>query len=353
MGDINFVNNGKKDIPENIPNEGGNRNIQWSSTNAPDRDKVLLNEKSAQIHSQIPAGSSEKEDMEKIKQSRQEVLEMIKKEKKEGKSDNAKSFFSRFSGALKQKKQNPNEKIAEYHEEKTAESQKRKIEGKEESPNIRPKGFENGSAKIIETNLVNREEDIEFDWSKFYVFLLSGIFLSITVVGLIYVWILGEGEKLMATIEPIKTKIEKNSATMAKLLENSKEVNVFNEKLTLAKHVLDNHVYWTNFFDVLEKNTLSDVNYTGGFSGDIGGELDLRANSESFNNVTNQLRAMQKEGEFIKEVFAGEATYSFSGTASSTPEVSFPIKLVFDKSVFHKKFEDVSLKEEVFYEYEY
>ena len=117
--------------------------------------------------------------------------------------------------------------------------------------------------------------------------------------------------------------------------------NAFLEKKMLAiKGLLDDHIYWSKFFDELEKYTLDKVYYTD-FNADTGGELLLPAVAqgvtvaERYQTIAEQLTAFEQADDFVK-------TVTIENVALETTEgqgitgASFDIKLTLKDDVFTK-----------------
>ena len=84
-------------------------------------------------------------------------------------------------------------------------------------------------------------------------------------------------------------------------LRESGELVDFQTKLSVVGGLIDNHAYWTNIFDLLEKNTLSKVRYIS-FSGDINREsLALEEATTRFTKLAEQM-IMLKQPSWIKEL---------------------------------------------------
>ena len=113
----------------------------------------------------------------------------------------------------------------------------------------------------------------------------------------------------------------------------AKKVLVFKKKLSLVNSLLDQHIYWTDFFKFLEENTLADVYYSG-FAGDNKGKYNLTANGKDFSIIQAQVE------RFLSNEYVSEASVSQAGIstaekkAGETSEIAFGLKLVIDPAIF-------------------
>jgi hypothetical protein len=73
----------------------------------------------------------------------------------------------------------------------------------------------------------------------------------------------------------------------------------FRGRLIVVNDLLSKHVYWSNFFSFLEKNTLPNVFYQD-FSGDTSGEYLLKARTDSFDSMAKQIKVFRRAAEVIE-----------------------------------------------------
>ena len=65
----------------------------------------------------------------------------------------------------------------------------------------------------------------------------------------------------------------------------------FKDKINKFGSVFNNHIYWTNLFSYLERNTLADVYYSG-LSGDVSGTYSLHSWVKDFRAISFQLKTV-------------------------------------------------------------
>ncbi len=186
------------------------------------------------------------------------------------------------------------------------------------------------SGNILTTNLIRNEVVMVFDWKRnilvlFFYIILSGLVLAGSYQALV-IW---EEKKINDTIENTQkfTMLNKQIAEEEKGIE---EILIFQKKLELIKDLLNQHIYWTNFFAFLEQNTLFDVTFSG-FSGDLSGEYTLAATGKDFKTLADQLRAFKanklvekaesESGTLVQNKSGGESTINFSLSFKVKPEL--------------------------------
>jgi len=155
-----------------------------------------------------------------------------------------------------------------------------------------PQGLKN--PKILEVNLIKDEVGMDFDWrsnikAPAFAF-LAVIFIVIEIYFGLSWWEKDEARRL-ELIEVETAQISREINTFRQ--EAAPALAYQNKTLEVAK-MLDNHVYWTNFFAWLERNTLSTVSY-GGFSGNTKGKYSFAGTAGSFAEVSWQVKQFLDE----------------------------------------------------------
>ncbi len=189
---------------------------------------------------------------------------------------------------------------------------------------------------ILETNLIKDEIIVFFDWQKnvFY-FLLFFISACLLVAGA-YGVLSWREHRAEAHYQEIVNKSEGLDQQITSKKKEMADIFVFREKLKLASILLDQHIYWTPFFDFLEKNTLGDVYYLG-FAGDTEGEYVLPAVARDFGAIESQVKQLLNNKYVLKaEVEQGSTILQDfgEGTTSAVGAVSFDLNLSVDPSIF-------------------
>lgn len=209
--------------------------------------------------------------------------------------------------------------------------------------------------KILEVNLIKEEAQLDFNWNKNLKTLIFVLGVTAFVILEIYFGLSWWKQDEEVRLEAANLEIENVRKQIKDMRIEAKDALAYQEKTKLIGPLLENHVYWTNFFSWLEKNTLSTVSY-GGFSGDDSGEYSLRGIAGSFAEVSwqaNQLLqapfvkeveilSASSEGEISKEELEKQAQAALDGEPMENqqeilpPGVSFEIVLEIDKEIFKK-----------------
>lgn len=156
------------------------------------------------------------------------------------------------------------------------------------------------SPEVLGVNLVKDEIIVFFDWKKhillaILVFILVGLFVFEIYSGLGY-WEKQENQRA----EELKNKTDILKMDVIKLTSEHAAALDFRDKSGAFSELLKNHVYWTEFFDWLQENTLSTVTYEG-FSGDLTGNYEINATAPTYAEASWQAKAFA-DNEFVKSV---------------------------------------------------
>ena len=176
----------------------------------------------------------------------------------------------------------------------------------------------------IKTNLIDNDDVATFiDWkSSFNIFISYFLIFLILISGAFAYLTFLEKEKINKfniydeDIQKTKELIEKEELLVEEGL-------LFREKIGILEGLVDNHVYWSQFFSYVEKNTFEEV-YFEKFSGDLEGEYNLAGVADNkYFMAAEQLKAFRQD----------ELTESVDFTELSLRETENETEIYFDLSV--------------------
>lgn len=301
-------------------------------------------------------------DAKKIKESRKELLKFVNQQKTENqqvvplkkeeakketpknkknwiKLPNLSGLLSSFSEVLKKAKgAGPKGKAirVDFFKARDEKIEEKKTEGREKKEKEISLAEERKSSHALETNLIKDEIIVFFDWKKGAISLSICILSVALTLGAVYgllSWQASEKEKESQVSAQRFVEIDKEIKTMEKEVG---EAIIFKKKLSLVNSILSQHIYWTNFFEFLEKNTLANVYYLG-FTGDNKGKYSLSVNAKDFSSIEAQVKKFL-EDKRVFEASVSQAAVSTTGgkTAGESASVSFELRLAIDPSIFTK-----------------
>lgn len=187
--------------------------------------------------------------------------------------------------------------------------------------------------KILEVNLVKDEVAISFDWRQNLSVLALVLILAVLFVTEIYFgldqWEAQEAQQTQA----IEAQVNITNAEVSKLKNSISPALAYKDKSAVFSNLLDNHIYWSNFFNWLEKNTLSSVKYQE-FSGNLDGSYTLEATAQTYADISWQVKALTKDPLTEKvEVLKAE---SASDDETKPGKVNFQLVLKVKPEIFKK-----------------
>ena len=155
--------------------------------------------------------------------------------------------------------------------------------------------------QILRTNLIKGEVTTIVDWDRNFRVLLPVVIMTLMVIGTLYGALMFWEKRVRMVEEQLTGDIR---ILTNKIVNTSKDIAVvdnFQKKLEQATELLDNHIYWTNFFEFLENNLLSDAYVAGGFFGNTEGKYNLPIRLTSYEAIADQVRVLESN-EYVKSV---------------------------------------------------
>jgi Tfp pilus assembly protein PilN len=193
-------------------------------------------------------------------------------------------------------------------------------------------GFHN--PKILDVNLIKDERGVEDKRQKNFLSLGLVLFLIALFVAEIYFglnWWESE-EKVRA--ESLSVETAKAGSDIIKLQNQASAAVAYKYKSAAFTNLINNHIYWSNFFNWLEKNTLSTVKYTA-FSGNLSGIYNLDAQASTYADISWQVKALLND-PLTQSVSVTEVTAAKSKDENQIGGVNFVLALKVKPEIFKK-----------------
>lgn len=327
MSDVDFLNNIKKDNEDIEKDEKGDKskNIEWSEV-----DKKKAVEKKGENKEKKNIASSD------------DISSWLKSLKDE------KGVEGKGAKELKTSKEALGEYQKVLRKSKKAAAMKEGVEKIKEKGEIKTKK-EGGIADIIKrklsfgskdkdevtvkTNLIKSEGVTYFDWKEKTKVLVINLLLTFVILGIGYGYLEYRETGVTQKSEGLNEEINRLKEEITLLEGEAEVVDDFQKKVEIVDELLEKHIYWTNLFDFLEDNLLSDVYLDSDFVGNVDGEFNLSSVGKNFTDITNQSRVMRQSDKVINlSVDSGEAIAGEEGRQ----EVEFSLFIKFDPEIFYK-----------------
>lgn len=194
------------------------------------------------------------------------------------------------------------------------------------------------SEPVLKTNLIKGEVVTFIDWKRNIKILFIYIFLSLFVLGMLFVGLLYWEIKTNQRETIIQGKINEMHSKILRMNTEVEVVDRFQRQMNLVTGLLGRHVYWTNFFAFLEKNTLAEIEYLGGFSGGTDGSYSFALESDSFEAISRQVQIFRGH-EMVKNVTVLRGTRRIAPGENEgmvIEKVAFNMVLALDPKIFYK-----------------
>ncbi|RJQ35408.1 hypothetical protein C4566_00610 [Candidatus Parcubacteria bacterium] len=223
----------------------------------------------------------------------------------------------------------PEKKDKEKKEEKKKAKKPEKDQDKNlgfHEPEARVKSkfmSEGGGVDLIPTSVKVRS------WRQISNLILLSLIGSVVIVGIFYGSLFIQERNIKANQANRDRQISDLEVEILKFEAFNQTIDVLGKNIKMTHEALNKHIHWINFFELLEKYTVSDVYYHG-FAAGNDGALTLSATGGSYDSVAKQLKLLQQDEakEFVQSVAISGAQMGGSG-------VEFSMVLVLNPDIFY------------------
>ena len=166
-------------------------------------------------------------------------------------------------------------------------------------------------------------------WKQIGSLMIITLTASLGVLVVFYFGLLTWNTRLTSIGQRTNDNIKNTESALAKFEDSVKRINATGQEIQRVYDLLNKHIYWTNFFFLLEKYTLPEVSFSG-FAASNNGALTLNATAPDYATMAKQLKILQTDQakEFVTEV-------DISGGTKSDTGVSFSVALVLNPNLFY------------------
>ncbi len=192
-----------------------------------------------------------------------------------------------------------------------------------------PKGRRFGITLIPEEKVSAKEAKK----SKRKIVLIVIILVMATIFGGLYFYLRLSIDSMVAEIKKVEADLAITSQKIKDVEEEKNQAQIFQKQLKVANKLLENHVYWTNFFNFLEKNIVADV-YFSNLIGGSDGQIILTGVAKSYKAVGRQIISF-RTAEEMENVFVSSASASVD-PEGKVSEVNFDARLKLKPEMFFK-----------------
>ncbi|MDA2922903.1 hypothetical protein MYX07_06600 [Patescibacteria group bacterium AH-259-L07] len=201
------------------------------------------------------------------------------------------------------------------------EKKERKKEKQKKLPEEEEGGFD---ISLIPSRLMVIPRTVR---SSFFLFIAALVTVS-TIFGLVWAYTDWHFGKTALRIHEFQGEMQLLEVKSTFFLETRDEITSLENKAARVENILNNHIYWTKFFSLLETYTIPNV-YFGDFSATTSGGIHLDVVAKDLTALATQLVSFKTAHDFVKEAEVSGIRKIPDGIAAS-----FDLALVDD--VFYK-----------------
>jgi len=196
--------------------------------------------------------------------------------------------------------------------------------------------------KVDFTNLVSEARIVNLipgqwalrKWPHIWAVMGGAVLAALGVITLVYGGLSLWQMQLEQRTAAIDQQIEKFRRDIQVYETQEPQMTSIGERINIIRDLLGQHIYWTNFFALLEKYTLPDVYYDGVAATTIGG-LSLSSHASSYESITKLLKLLNSPDS---QEFVTKATVSGAqqvvGEDNET-QVAFTLELTLNPKLFY------------------
>lgn len=159
---------------------------------------------------------------------------------------------------------------------------------------------------ILDIDLIKDEVPVVFEKKKnmytLGAFAILSLFLVFEIYFFLYSWERQEIRKKALALQEEVTRLDQEIATYK---SQAAPATAFKKQIDNSSSVFSNHIYWTNLFSYLERNTLTEVYYSG-ISGDTSGTYLLHSLVKDFRAISFQLKTVLADTHTANAKISGE-----------------------------------------------
>ncbi len=172
-------------------------------------------------------------------------------------------------------------------------------------------------------------------WSQIKNLLIISFVLSVVIVALFYIGLMWKERKIVHEKQLAIQSISDLEEEILSFQAKNQEINDLANDIKTINAILNQHIYWSNFFTLLERHTAQEVYYQGLTAGN-NGALTLHAIGPNFDAVARQLKAFQspEAKELAISVSVTTASLVEAGDGEE-PVVSFDINFILNPNLFY------------------
>lgn len=217
-------------------------------------------------------------------------------------------------------------------EEKVEE---KKVDSKPQMPVEPSKSMHQPSDKLnFSGPAVNLVSSSYADESSGSNLLIGGIIVLVTIG----FWVILGGfavskvQSAKAQVAEREQKVTQLDLAIKEFDVNRKTAQALQKQIQSVEGVVENHLYWSKFFEKLASTTIPDVYYVGVNADTSGNRVTLEAIAKNYDSAARQIRAFELTPDFVTAVSVNEARVENQpGAELPVPIIAFDLSLTLNE----------------------
>ena len=166
-------------------------------------------------------------------------------------------------------------------------------------------------------------------WRQIAILAMVALVGSSLIAGIFYAYLFFQESNILRQQERRSNQISDLEKQILEYESLNQEISALGEEIRTVHNLLNKHIYWTNFFAMLEKYTPEEVYYQGISAGNKGA-LTLSAVGSGYDSPARLLKLLQQPEaqEFVSMASISSASLREQG-------VSFNVTLVLNENLFY------------------
>ncbi len=142
--------------------------------------------------------------------------------------------------------------------------------------------------------------------------LIAAFIIVINIFTISWLYLDWHFEKIGNEVDRIEREMQSIEAQSMSFLSARDEIIALEDNASRTENILNDHIYWTKFFSLLEKYTTADV-FFGDFSADTSGIIRLDSLCRDLISVARQFVVFSQAPDFVKEVDVSDVVNAPTG----------------------------------------
>jgi len=159
---------------------------------------------------------------------------------------------------------------------------------------------------------------------------------SMVMLSFIYLALIIKEKVSVSDIGELQNKLVEVNENIDKFKDSQVEIVRMGKIINATNSLLDNHIYWDKVFEIIEGQTLSEVNYVS-LNISASGELKASAIATEFDVLAEQINILNSLTEYFKEVNVTSIKLNINKETGEKKGINFALSILLKPEIFYRK----------------